>query len=109
MIYCYVLGGIFTVSALYFFPFGGINRLKGIRDLEESERKSLNLKALGINLATMLYCMAAIMFAAGASEYFLDKLMTWFAVGWVVLAVADALFIAKSRFFVKQETGGKKK
>lgn len=106
MVYFYLIGGVAIIGALYFYPFGGIKRLKGIKNLSEEERNNLRLTALSLNVASVLAFLAAISILAGSIAFFRDNMFKWLLFAWFILIVGDAIFISRSKFYFKNKKGG---
>lgn len=107
IIYYFIFGGICLVGGLFFFPFNGVMRLNGIKNLPDAEKKNIRMKALGINIAIMMFALAVIFILSGTIGYFKTNLSKWFFIVWFVAATADALFISRSNYYFNNRKGGK--
>lgn len=106
MLCFYFFGALTVVVALYFYPFGGIKRLKGIKNLSEEERNNIQLNALSLNVAAVFAFLAAIFIFAANSAFFRDNIFKWLLAAWFVFSISDKIFISRSQFYFKNKRKG---
>jgi len=99
MVFCYGAALVSLGFAVAFFSGRGLALVKGYSGLAEEEKRKINEKALCVNVGFVFLLSAAFFGLTGFSETFRENYFRYAMIVWMVLCVADAYYISKSKRF----------
>ena len=96
---CLIFGVLFTLIG-FFFAIGKVHIFFNVwKKMPDEEKEKIKIVPLCINIGVLIFASGLLFLVSGIIQTFREK---WFLISmivWMVLAVIDAIFISKSKYF----------
>ncbi|MCD8294494.1 MAG: DUF3784 domain-containing protein [Clostridia bacterium] len=97
---CLAVGIVILVIGAVTFAGRFHTLFKDWKRMPEEEKRKIHIKPLCHNIGAAIMVCGALILAAAFSSFFLQKMFSWFMLGWFILAAADIWFISRSKRYM---------
>ncbi len=94
---CLIFGILFLVAGIVFFVGKFHIHMSAWKKMPEDEKATVNIKPLCHNIGLVIMLCGVIFLASGIWSSFKTNFFTWFMIGWMVVCVADLVYIDKGK------------